>query len=43
MGSVPNVGLMAQKAEEYGSHDKTFQAPAERNNRKLKTQTETLY
>ncbi|NMU18828.1 NADP-dependent isocitrate dehydrogenase, partial [Vibrio parahaemolyticus] len=24
MGSVPNVGLMAQKAEEYGSHDKTF-------------------
>ena len=29
MGSVPNVGLMAQKAEEYGSHDKTFQAPGE--------------
>ncbi len=29
MGSVPNVGLMAQKAEEYGSHDKTFQAPAD--------------
>jgi isocitrate dehydrogenase len=29
MGSVSNVGLMAQKAEEYGSHDKTFQAPAE--------------
>lgn len=29
MGSVPNVGLMAQKAEEYGSHDKTFQIPAE--------------
>jgi isocitrate dehydrogenase len=27
MGSVANVGLMAQKAEEYGSHDKTFQAP----------------
>jgi isocitrate dehydrogenase len=27
MGSVPNVGLMAQKAEEYGSHDKTFIAP----------------
>ena len=25
MGTVPNVGLMAQKAEEYGSHDKTFQ------------------
>jgi len=29
MGSVPNVGLMAQKAEEYGSHDKTFIAPAD--------------
>ncbi|WP_419764953.1 MAG: NADP-dependent isocitrate dehydrogenase [Arcobacter sp.] len=28
IGTVPNVGLMAQKAEEYGSHDKTFQAPA---------------
>ena len=28
MGSVPNVGLMAQKAEEYGSHDKTFQIEA---------------
>ena len=28
MGSVPNVGLMAQQAEEYGSHDKTFLAPA---------------
>ncbi len=27
IGSVPNVGLMAQQAEEYGSHDKTFQAP----------------
>jgi len=27
MGTVPNVGLMAQKAEEYGSHDKTFLAP----------------
>jgi isocitrate dehydrogenase len=27
MGSVPNVGLMAQKAEEYGSHDTTFEAP----------------
>ena len=27
MGSVPNVGLMAQAAEEYGSHDKTFRAP----------------
>ncbi|HSG48648.1 MAG TPA: NADP-dependent isocitrate dehydrogenase [Longimicrobiales bacterium] len=29
MGSVPNVGLMAQKAEEYGSHDKTFEMAAE--------------
>ncbi|WP_262057152.1 NADP-dependent isocitrate dehydrogenase [Streptomyces sp. STR69] len=28
MGSVPNVGLMAQKAEEYGSHDKTFEVQA---------------
>ncbi len=27
MGSVPNVGLMAQKAQEYGSHDKTFESP----------------
>ncbi|NTU52622.1 MAG: NADP-dependent isocitrate dehydrogenase [Chlorobiaceae bacterium] len=29
IGSVPNVGLMAQKAEEYGSHDKTFMAPGD--------------
>jgi len=29
MGSVSNVGLMAQKAEEYGSHDKTFEAPGQ--------------
>jgi isocitrate dehydrogenase len=29
MGTVPNVGLMAKKAEEYGSHDKTFQAQAD--------------
>ena len=29
MGSVPNVGLMAQKAEEYGSHDKTFEMPSD--------------
>ena len=28
MGTVPNVGLMARKAEEYGSHDKTFEIPA---------------
>lgn len=29
MGTIPNVGLMAQKAEEYGSHDKTFEMPAD--------------
>ena len=29
MGTVPNVGLMAKKAEEYGSHDKTFELPAD--------------
>ena len=29
MGTVPNVGLMAQKAEEYGSHDKTFEVPSD--------------
>jgi isocitrate dehydrogenase len=29
MGDVPNVGLMAQQAEEYGSHDKTFEVPAD--------------
>ena len=29
LGSVPNVGLMAQKAEEYGSHDKTFEIPVD--------------
>ena len=29
LGSVPNVGLMAQKAEEYGSHDTTFEAPGD--------------
>jgi isocitrate dehydrogenase len=29
MGTVPNVGLMAQRAEEYGSHDKTFEIPAD--------------
>src|SRR5690242_39834 len=31
MGSVPNVGLMAQAAEEYGSHDKTFEVPTSGN------------
>ena len=29
MGTVPNIGLMAQKAEEYGSHDKTFEIPSD--------------
>src|SRR5947199_2519433 len=29
MGTVPNVGLMAQQAEEYGSHDKTFEIPVD--------------
>jgi len=33
MGTVPNVGLMAQKAEEYGSHDKTFEAPGKGSSR----------
>lgn len=42
MGSVPNVGLMAQKAEEYGSHDKTFQAPSEGSIRVVDSSGETL-
>ena len=33
MGSVPNVGLMAQAAEEYGSHDKTFEVPSDGTDR----------
>jgi isocitrate dehydrogenase len=37
MGSVPNVGLMAQQAEEYGSHDKTFEIPADGTVRVLNT------
>jgi isocitrate dehydrogenase len=36
MGTVPNVGLMAQKAEEYGSHDKTFEIPQNGTVRVLK-------
>ena len=36
MGTVPNVGLMAQKAEEYGSHDKTFEIPEDGVARVLK-------
>ena len=42
MGSVPNVGLMAQKAEEYGSHDKTFQAPADGSIRVVDSSENTL-
>ncbi len=42
MGSVPNVGLMAQKAEEYGSHDKTFQAPGTGSIRVLDSSGNTL-
>ncbi len=42
MGSVPNVGLMARKAEEYGSHDKTFEAPAAGTMRLVTAGGETL-
>ena len=42
MGSVANVGLMAQKAEEYGSHDKTFEAPADGIVRVVDTTGNTL-
>jgi isocitrate dehydrogenase len=42
MGTVPNVGLMAQKAEEYGSHDKTFQAAAKGTIRIVDGSGETL-
>tara|TARA_B100000519_G_C14257698_1_gene445889 strand:- start:1831 stop:4053 length:2223 start_codon:yes stop_codon:yes gene_type:complete len=42
MGSVPNVGLMAQKAEEYGSHDKTFQTPGEGSIRVMDSSGNTL-
>ena len=42
MGSVPNVGLMAQKAEEYGSHDKTFEVPADGTVRVVDAEGETL-
>lgn len=43
MGSVPNVGLMAQKAEEYGSHDKTFQATADGIIRVVDNNNGTVY
>lgn len=42
MGTVPNVGLMAQKAEEYGSHDKTFQAQGKGVIRAVDAQGEVL-
>jgi isocitrate dehydrogenase len=42
MGNVSNVGLMAQKAEEYGSHDKTFEAPAHGKFRVVDTSGKTL-
>ena len=42
MGSVPNVGLMARKAEEYGSHDKTFEVPAAGTMRLVTAGGETL-
>ncbi|MGB5701441.1 MAG: NADP-dependent isocitrate dehydrogenase, partial [Polyangiales bacterium] len=42
MGSVPNVGLMAQKAEEYGSHDKTFEIAADGAVRVIDTDGNTL-
>ncbi len=42
MGSVPNVGLMAQKAEEYGSHDKTFEIAAAGEVRVVTTEGDVL-
>lgn len=42
MGSVPNVGLMAQAAEEYGSHDKTFKAPGNGTIRVVTASGQTL-
>jgi isocitrate dehydrogenase len=42
MGTVPNVGLMAQKAEEYGSHDKTFQVSSEGSMRVVDNKGNTL-
>ncbi|HEY7129455.1 MAG TPA: NADP-dependent isocitrate dehydrogenase [Nitrospira sp.] len=43
MGSVPNVGLMAQAAEEYGSHDKTFKAPGNGTIRIVDASGKTLH
>ncbi len=42
MGTVPNVGLMASKAEEYGSHDKTFEVPTSGTVRVVSQAGETL-
>ncbi|MDE0885974.1 MAG: NADP-dependent isocitrate dehydrogenase [Myxococcota bacterium] len=42
MGSVPNVGLMAKKAEEYGSHDKTFEVPSDGSIRVVDTEGNVL-
>jgi isocitrate dehydrogenase len=42
MGTVPNVGLMAQKAEEYGSHPQTFKAPADGTIKVVSASGETL-
>lgn len=43
MGTVPNVGLMAQKAEEYGSHDKTFEAPGKGTIRLVDSSGKTIH
>jgi isocitrate dehydrogenase len=43
MGSIPNVGLMAQAAEEYGSHDKTFKAPGNGTIRIVDASGKTLH
>ena len=42
MGTVPNVGLMAQKAEEYGSHDKTFEIPGNGSVKVINAAGETI-
>lgn len=42
MGTVPNVGLMAQKAEEYGSHDKTFEIPGNGTVKVVNSKGETI-
>lgn len=43
MGSVANVGLMAKKAEEYGSHDKTFEIPADGKVQAIDTSGKTIF